>query len=100
VSERRPRPELFAGAAADAGAGDGTPPDLEIEAEFAAAELRHLESPTTRMRVDGGGGVSREDERVRENLPEPAEPGRTYRDARIRRRLGARLSGPADVPGD
>jgi hypothetical protein len=99
VNDRRASPEVFVGAAADAGAGDGGPPDIEIKAGLRATDLHHLEPPTTRMRVDGGGGVSREDETVRENLPERLEPGRTYRDARIRRRLGARLNDTPDVPG-
>ena len=51
-------------------------PDIEIAARAAARELRHNSEP--RMRTKGEGGSERE------RLPEPVEPGRTYRNIGIR----------------
>lgn len=79
---------VFAGAEAETTA---PPPDVEIAARASAAELRALERPRTHMEVSGGEGVRKDDVTRRESLPERLEPGRRYRDVRIRRWVAGRL---------
>jgi len=66
-------------------------PDVEIEALASARELRALEPPRIKLGVKGGADVRQDDAGQRENLPRRLEPGRTYRDVRVHRRLGGRL---------
>jgi hypothetical protein len=92
MSHPRERSEGFARAASDADADPS--PDVAIEASAAADEVRHLEEPHVRLGTTGAG-TERRDDRTRRNLPDRVEPGRTYRDVRISRKLAARL----DTPG-
>jgi hypothetical protein len=58
-------------------------PDIEVEVRAVARELRFRSRP--RMRTSGDAGSERE------GLPERVEPGRTYRNARIRGWLRGRI---------
>jgi hypothetical protein len=69
----------------------GEPPDVEIEASASAKELRALEPPRIELSVLGGADVREENSSERENLPRRLEPGATYRDVRIYRRVAGRL---------
>jgi hypothetical protein len=89
VSRPRERSELFAGAESDADADLSS--DAAIEASVAAREVRHLEEPRVRLEATGPG-TERHDHVTRKNLPDRIEPGRTYRDVHISRRLEARLA--------
>jgi len=85
MSDGRGHPEVFAGAAAES-AKHGSP-DIEIAASFSAESVRHTDRPRVHTSVDG----ERHDEMMRENLPDRVEPGRVYKDVRLRRSVGARL---------
>jgi hypothetical protein len=91
MREGRGRGEVFAGAAAESAKDTTAERDVEIAASFSAVEVRHLERPRARSRIEADGDVERLDETARENLPDEVEPGRTYRNVRLRRNLGARL---------
>jgi hypothetical protein len=83
------RAAVFAGAGTDT-APDRLEPDVEIRAEVGADEVRPLERPRTRMDVTGEE-IRKDDFTRRKNLPRELEPGRTYRDVRIHRRIAGRL---------
>jgi hypothetical protein len=83
-------PEISAGAGADTDFGDWRA-DVELDARAAAVEVRHLDTPRTRIRVTGTAEARRRDFTRRENLPDPVEPGRTYRNVDVRRRVGGKL---------
>jgi hypothetical protein len=70
---------------------DESRPDVEIEASASAEALRALERPRTELSVKGGGDVREDDSSRRENLPRRLEPGATYRNIRVHRRLAGRL---------
>jgi hypothetical protein len=91
MSDGRGHPEVFAGAAAETAKDTSRERDVEIAASFSAAEVRHLERPRIRSRIEVDGKAERLDESARENLPERVEPGRVYKDVRVRRNFGARL---------
>jgi hypothetical protein len=91
VAEAHVDPEVFAGADAHTPLDDGRAADVEIGASFSAERLRHLEQPRASTRVDAGEHGESLDEKLRENLPERIEPGRSYEDPRIRRTVGVRL---------
>jgi hypothetical protein len=65
--------------------------DVEVKAHATAEEISFLESPRTRIRVTGTPEARGYEFTKRENLPDTAEPGDTYRDVRVRRRVGGRL---------
>jgi hypothetical protein len=67
--------------------------DVEVEARATAEEISFLESPRTRIRVTGAPEARGYEFTKRENLPDTVEPGETYRDVRVRRRVGGRLHG-------
>jgi hypothetical protein len=92
MSDPRERSEFLARATSDAEAD--LSPDVAIEASAAADEVRHLEEPRVRLETTGAG-TERHDHLTRKNIPDRVEPGRTYRDVRISRKLAARL----DTPG-
>jgi len=79
----------------------GAGPDVEIEASANARKLRVLERPRVELSVMGGAHVRRDDDGQRENLPRRLEPGRTYRDVWVNRRLAGRLEDSAQdrLPG-
>ena len=87
---KQPQAEEIAGAASETSAGESRP-DVEIEASASAEELRALERPRTELNVKGAGDVREDDCSRRENLPLRLEPGATYRDVRMHRRLAGRL---------
>jgi|tagenome__1003787_1003787.scaffolds.fasta_scaffold18727862_2 hypothetical protein len=97
MSVGRGHPEVFAGAAAESAKDTRAVRDVEIAASFSADEIRHLQRPRVRSRIEVDGKVERLDETARENLPEKVEPGRVYKDVRLRRNFGARLM---EEPGD
>lgn len=90
MTRRHDEAEISAAAAADADFAESDA-DVAVTAHAAADEIRHLEEPRTRVRVTGTPGARAYDFAKRENLPEPVEPGETYRDVRIERRVGGRL---------
>jgi hypothetical protein len=98
MSESRGHPEIFAGAAAEPATDTGRR-DVEIAASFSAAEVRHLERPRVRSRIEADGRIERLDESVRENLPSRLEPGEVYKNVRVRRNVGARLTGGSRSDG-
>jgi hypothetical protein len=83
--------EVFAVAGAEADYADWRA-DVEVDARVAADEVRYLEEPRTRIRVTGTPEPRRHEFTKRENLPAPVEPGQTYRNVRVRRRVGGRLA--------
>jgi hypothetical protein len=87
---REPQAEVIGGAASETSIGESGP-DVEIEASASADELRALERPRVELSVKGGDDVREEDSTRRENLPRRLEPGATYRDVRVYRRLAGRL---------
>jgi hypothetical protein len=90
ASGRQPG-EVFVVAGAEAEFADWRA-DVEVDARIAADEVRYLEKPRTRTRVTGTPEPRRHEFTKRENLPDPVEPGRTYRNVRVRRRVGGRLA--------
>jgi autonomous glycyl radical cofactor GrcA len=54
------------------------------------------ERPHTRTRVTGGADVRKDELVRRENLPDRLEPGRVYRDVRVRRRISGYVVRPAE----
>ena len=86
---KEPQAEIAA-AASETGTGESRP-DVEIEASASADELRALDRPRTELSVRGGADVREDGSSRRENLPERLEPGETYRDVRVYRRLAGRL---------
>jgi hypothetical protein len=91
MSERRFRPEVFAGAATETVRGGESAPDVEIAASVFAAEVRHLDRPQTRVQATGDTEVEHMDDTTRQNLPDRVQAGETYSDVRVRRRVGSRL---------
>jgi len=96
MDDGRGHPEVFAGAAAESAKETSPERDVEIAASFSAAEVRHLERPRIRSRIEVDGKAERLDESARENLPAQVEPGRVYKDVKGRRNIGARLTGGGD----
>ena len=94
-ADRKGLVQVFAGAASDEGSAE-PPADVEIEAAASAAELRVRERSHTRTRVRGGGDVRKDELARRENLPDRLEPGRVYRDVRVRRRISGHVVRPAE----
>ncbi len=67
-------------------------PDIVFTADVKAKELRFEEVPKTEVRFTGhpkGESASGTD---RENLPDEAEPGVTYRDPKVRLRIASALA--------
>jgi hypothetical protein len=69
--------------------GEERPADIEIGARVRARSLRFEEAPDTETRYSGD--YRSETLHERENLPEEVEPGRTYRDVRVRWHTEVRL---------
>jgi hypothetical protein len=67
------------------------PPDVEVGAAVRMKKVRFKEKPEveTRTHVEPGGGAETQTER--ENLPDEVEPGKTYRNASIRKQTEIRL---------
>jgi hypothetical protein len=89
--------ELFAGAASEIGRSREEP-DVLFEGSVSAEEVRHVETPLTRVRVAGAGGVEEQSQTDRKNIPERIEPGRTYRSVRVHRRVAGRLASDSERP--
>jgi hypothetical protein len=89
--------ELFAGAASEIGRSREEP-DVLFEGSVSAEEVRHVETPVTRVRVVGGRGVDEDSRTERKNLPERIQPGRTYRSVRVHRRVAGRLASDSERP--
>lgn len=68
------------------------PADIEIGAAARARRLRFRRKPETRVEFRGGPGVESDSHTERENLPEEVEPGKLYRDVRVRWVAGARIA--------
>jgi len=100
MSEGRGQPEVFAGAAAESAKDTSRERDVEIVSSFSADSVRHLERPRIRSRIEVTGKAERLDETARENLPDQVEPGDVYRDVRVRRNFGARLTAGERADGD
>jgi len=69
-------------------------PDVEIAAAARADEVRFECKPEVRVRAYSNVPASAESVSERDNLPDAVEPGVTYRDVSVRRRLAARLDDP------
>ena len=66
-------------------------PDVEIGAVVRAKRLRFKRVPDVEVEVRGDPDRDEVSGSERENLPDEAEPGVTYRDVRVRWRTAARL---------
>lgn len=73
--------------------------DVEATAEARFSELRFEKVPETETRFRGNHGQEAASGSDRENLPEKVEPEVTYRDASIRWRAAARLTGDGPESG-
>jgi hypothetical protein len=93
----RDRVELFAGAASETGRSREEP-DVLFEGSASAEKVRHVETPLTRVRVVGMGGVEEESRTERKNIPERVEPGKTYRSVRVHRRVAGRPARGSERP--
>lgn len=71
------------GMGADPAAAPERKPDVLIVATVAAAELRFGSDPQARLRVNGCDLAAAAYVTERTNLPDPVEPGVTYRDVRV-----------------
>ena len=67
-------------------------PDIEFTADVKAKELRFEEVPETEVRFSGHPRRESASGTDRENLPDEAEPGVTYRDPEIRLRIASALA--------
>jgi len=91
MTKRREPAEISAAAEAEADFADRRA-DVEVDAHAKAEEIRYLERPRTRIRVTGTPEARAYGFAKKENLPDPVDPGQTYRDVRVRRRVGGRLA--------
>jgi hypothetical protein len=91
MTKRREPAEISAAAEAEADFADRRA-DVEVDAHAKAEEIRYLERPRTRIRVTGTPEARAYEFAKKENLPDPVDPGQTYRDVRVRRRVGGRLA--------
>ena len=73
------------------GGDDREVADVEIGAAATAKRLRFRTKPDTEVRFDGSPGIDSDSHTERENLPDEVDPGKTYRDVRVRWAAGARL---------
>jgi hypothetical protein len=69
-------------------------PDVEIGARARAKRLRFKRTPVVDVKFWGDPEIDTETTRERENLPNEAEAGITYRDVEVRWRARARIIGP------
>jgi len=92
MSEGRVSPEVFAGAATETSRPADPPRDVEVTASFSAKRLRHVERPRAQALLSGSDDLEQLDYATRENLPGRLEPGQTYTDVRVHRRVGGRLA--------
>lgn len=70
------------------------PPDIEIGAAARAKRVRFARRPETEIAFETGPDGESSSETERENLPEPVEPGVTYRDVRVAWRGAAWIEDP------
>lgn len=75
---------------------ENRPADVEIGVAASAKRLRFKRKPETRVEFEGEPGIESDSHTDRENLPEEVEPGKVYRDVRVRWIAGARIA-DADV---
>lgn len=66
-----------------AAARPARPPDVLIVANATIAELRFGTDPRTQVRATGCPGAESVVTTQRQNLPDPVQPGVTYRDVRV-----------------
>lgn len=69
--------------------------DVEIGASARAKRLRFEKKPQTKVEFHGSPQIESDSHTERENLPEEVEPGKTYRDVRVRWTAGARIDDDA-----
>jgi hypothetical protein len=69
--------------------------DVEIGAAATAKRLRFRTKPDTEVRFGGSPEIESDSHTERENLPDEVEPGKTYRDVRVRWIAGARIDDDA-----
>lgn len=66
-----------------AAAQPARPPDVRIVASATIAELRFESEPQVQVRTTGCPGAQSVVTTQRQNLPDPVQPGATYRDVRV-----------------
>ncbi|KEI43245.1 hypothetical protein GU90_17235 [Saccharopolyspora rectivirgula] len=66
-------------------------PDISFESTVNADELRFDEAPRTSVEFTGQAADDSISHSVRKNLPDPVQPGVTYRDVRVDYEILARL---------
>lgn len=69
--------------------------DVEIGASARARALRFQKKPQTEVKFEGSPEIESDSHTERENLPEEVEPGKTYKDVRVRWTAGARVDDDA-----
>jgi hypothetical protein len=75
-------------------------PDVEIGAMTRARRLRFRRVPDTGVTFEAEPEQVSDSHTERENLPDEAEPGVTYRDVEVRWRAGTRLVVDEGDPGE
>jgi hypothetical protein len=69
--------------------------DVEIGAAASAKRLRFRTKPEAEVEFRGSPEIESDSHAERENLPDEVEPGKTYRDVRVRWTAGARVDDDA-----
>lgn len=78
---------------ADSARAQGRTPDLRIVASVSAREVRFASQPRATVRLTGCAALDTVIVTERTNLPDPVQPGVTYRDVRV----GIEIRGWLDV---
>ncbi len=77
---------------------DEEPGDVEIFTGVRAQELKFGIVPETKVWFEGDPADRSISRTKRENLPEEVEPGKTYRDIKVRWTARSRIVHPTDSP--
>ena len=77
---------------------DDEPGDVEVFTGVRAEELKFGIVPKTKVTFEGEPAEKSSSRTERENLPEEVEPGKTYRDIKVRWTARSRIVHPTDSP--